>query len=132
MEDKINIAETNLGGLWVSDLLGVNPVFRLEILGVVDLGLRVNSRREVLEKAAGAVRLAVEQDVVGGVGAVGHIKSDDVTSEDKIVIDLLDNESEKVGVLAEGRLGRNLQVLLLEFTGNWVLVTEDEVNLAAK
>lgn len=65
-----------LGGLWVSDLLSVNPVFRLRVLRVLNLGLGVDSGGEVLKEATGAVRLAVEQDVVGGVGAVGieHVR----------------------------------------------------------
>ena len=53
--------------------------------------------------------LAIEQDVVGAVRE--------------------DVERVEVGCLAEVRLRRELQVLLLELARNGVLVTEDEVDL---
>lgn len=45
---------------------------------------------------------------------------------------LLKNEGEEVAVLLERGLWWKLQVLLLEFTADGVLVTEDEVHLEAK
>lgn len=45
---------------------------------------------------------------------------------------LLDNERVEVGILSKGGLWRNGQVLLLVFTIDWVLVTEDEVQLDNK
>ena len=42
---------------------------------------------------------------------------------------ILDNESVETNELLDGRFGGSLEMLLLEFTGNGVLVTEDEVNL---
>lgn len=42
---------------------------------------------------------------------------------------LLDNEGVKVGVLAKGGFRRGRKVLLLEFTSDWVLMAEDEVQL---
>ena len=44
-------------------------------------------------------------------------------------INLLDNESEEVGVLVKVGLGRNLEVFLLKFARDGVLMAEDEVNL---
>ena len=41
----------------------------------------------------------------------------------------LENESEEVGVLVEGRLWRELEVLLLELASLGVLVANNEVEL---
>lgn len=70
--------------------------------------------------------LAVEEDIVSVVGAIqlfsrvpiqrynGHVQK---------------SESEEISVLLERRFGSLSNVLLLKLSCDWVLVTEDEVNL---
>ena len=41
----------------------------------------------------------------------------------------LEYQSEEIGVLLEHRLRRELKMLLLKLATDWILVTEDEVNL---
>lgn len=45
---------------------------------------------------------------------------------------VLDDESVKVGELLDGGLVGELKVLLLEFSGDGILVAEDKVNLEGK
>jgi hypothetical protein len=61
--------ETNLEGLGILDPLGVNPVLGLLVLGVVDLGGRVDGRLEVLKETASLLADAVEENLVGVVGS---------------------------------------------------------------
>jgi len=58
-----------LRSVGVSDPLGVNPVFRLGVFGIVDFSGRVDGRLKVLEKGTGFLALAVEKDFVGVVRA---------------------------------------------------------------
>ena len=58
-----------LSSLGIRDLLLVNPVLRLLILGIVDLLVGVDSGSEVLEEVATVVALAVVENVVGVVRA---------------------------------------------------------------
>ncbi len=62
--------KTHLDGFGVSDPLGVDPVFRLGVQGVVDFLLGIDSRLEFFEQGAGTLALSVEEDLKGAVGAV--------------------------------------------------------------
>lgn len=62
--------EIHLLGFGVADLLLVNPVRGLLILGVIDFLEGVNSGLKVFEEAAGLVAFAVEKDVVSIIRAI--------------------------------------------------------------
>lgn len=61
--------ESDLRSLGVSDLLGVNPILRLDVFGVVNLLGRVNCGFEFFEQGAGTLALSVEENFEGVVGA---------------------------------------------------------------
>lgn len=59
-----------LFGVGVRDLVLVNPILGLLVLGIVDLLRRVEGRLEVLEQATSLLALAVDENIVGVVGAI--------------------------------------------------------------
>ena len=72
MSSKRNGA--NLGGIGVRDPLRVDPIFRLPVLGVIDLFRRIDRRVEVFKKVTTIVALSVEKDIVCIVGTVDRIR----------------------------------------------------------
>lgn len=98
-----------LGGLWVLNLGLLNPVGRLLVFWVIDLLWWLDRWGEVLKEAAVTERLAVDLDLEGLIW--------------------LDDESVERAALADASRWWVLQVLLLVLASDWVLVTEDEVDL---
>lgn len=62
-------------------------------------------------------------------GLIVYGKGSVVFEQKSIVVNVLDNESVKVGQFLDGGLGRVFKVLLLVLAGNRILVTEDEMKL---
>lgn len=74
------------------------------------------------------VLFTIEEDLVGVVGA-----DEDLLDPRNMILSSVysqDRESVEVRRLANRGLGRCLEVLLLNLTGNRALVTEDEVDLS--
>lgn len=89
----------------ISKALGSLSHSRTDFLG------RVNSRGEVLEEVSSGDALVVDEDFISVIR--------------------LDNQCIKDSGVADCWCWGSRQVLLLELLGDWVLVTEDEVNLKA-
>ena len=109
LERRVLVPVLGLGGLGVGDAGIINPVFRLLIVGVVDLLVGVDRGSEVLEEGAVADGLAVDLNFEAVVG--------------------LHDQSVEGGSSNDAGHGRVLEVLLLILAGLGVLVAEDEVNL---
>lgn len=60
---------TYLRSVRVSDSLGVDPVFGLLVLRVLDLSWWVDGWVKVFEETSGLFAVSVDKDLVGAVGA---------------------------------------------------------------
>jgi hypothetical protein len=67
---SILIPVLGFGGSGISDLVLVDPVGRLLVLGIVDFLGWVDWRLEALEKVTLGIRLVVNEDLEGVVGAI--------------------------------------------------------------
>jgi hypothetical protein len=60
--------------LRILDLLLVDPVLRLLVLGIINLLLRVDSRREVFKERAGRLALTIKEDLISLVRALDYVR----------------------------------------------------------
>ena len=116
-----------LGGGGVGDPLDDNPVGRLLIFRVVDLLGWVDRWLEVGEQAT-SLRLAVVDGDGVCVVWTKH-RRQYIDQKDVYERPVLDHQSVQLGGLLNGGREARSEVLLLVFTSDGVLVTEDEVNL---
>jgi hypothetical protein len=56
----IFIPVCGLGGIRICDALGIDPVFGLLVLRVVNLSRRIDWRREILEKVATLLAVTID------------------------------------------------------------------------
>jgi len=109
LEWRILIPVLWLLGLWVWDSDGINPVFGLLVLGVVNLLRWVECGGEVLEEVSLLDLLAIQLNDGGVVG--------------------VDDQGVELGGLDNSSCWGRLQVLLLIFAGLGVLVVDNQVDL---
>jgi hypothetical protein len=109
LERRILIPVFRLGSLRVRNASLIDPVFRLLVVGIADLGGWVDRRGEIFEKGAILGRLVVDEHLEGVIG------TNDKSIEGRELRDL------------GGRSA--LEVFLLVLAGLGVLVVKDEVDL---
>lgn len=96
-------------GVGIGNLVFVDPVSGLLVLGIVDFGGRVDGRIEFLKKRATRDLLVINEDLEGLVG--------------------VDDEGIEHSALVNCWHGCWLEMLLLVLAGDGVLMAEDEVQL---
>lgn len=119
-------------GLSSSDVVNfsfIDPRFGLEVLGVINLLRRVDSRVKVFQQATLPDGLVVDENLKGLIRASPGVSKRRLEHSSRGKDNLLGDQGVKGGGLSDLRGRRVLQVLLFPFTGERVLVSEDEVNL---
>jgi hypothetical protein len=77
----VSSPKTHLDSVHVRDLLNIDPIGRLDVCRVVDLGRRVDWRVKVLKKGAILDRFVVDEDLVSVVRAIGSASRSETRSK---------------------------------------------------
>lgn len=117
---------TDLLGFRVRNSSLVNPVSGLRVFGVLDFLGWVDCGFKVFKKAALLVTLAVDENLIGIIGATKRVRE---TNGRLKLCCSLDDEGIEVSELLNSGVGSDFEVFLLGHASLGALVTEDEVNL---
>lgn len=126
MSNKV-VVSARLGGSGIGDPFGINPVFGLLILRIVNLLGWVDRRVEVCEQATCRRLSIVDGDGISVIGAENTLGCQ--SRQEANGRRVLNHKGVQLGGLIDRGHRTSSEVFFLVFTGDGVLVAEDEMNL---
>jgi hypothetical protein len=72
----IFIPVLGLLGIGIRNTLGIHPIFGLHVFGIVNLGGRIDRRREILEKVTTFLTFTIDQDIVCVIRAIQALEKE--------------------------------------------------------